>query len=52
MWSGTGPAALTEEPGEKAGLLGKVELQGDVCEVDSAEEHCEGCEEGYPGEQR
>lgn len=33
----TGPAALTEDPGEETGLLGKAELQSEVDKVEDVE---------------
>ena len=38
MWPRPGPAAWTEDPGDKTRLLGKVELQGDVGKMEDIEE--------------
>lgn len=37
MWPRTGPVAWTENPGEKIGLLGEVELQSEVGKVKGME---------------
>lgn len=40
MWPGTGPVAWTEDPGEKIGLLGEVELQSEAGKVEGVGEQC------------
>lgn len=40
MWPGTVPVAWTEDPGEKIGLLGEVELQSEAGKVEGVGEQC------------